>query len=156
MSQMYATVALPRAGKSSFANEWKRGDRLRAVVCADDIRRAIHKGAWNSASEPFVHATEVAMIRALRLGGYSVLVDETNTSEFSLRKILQIDSATAFVYFDTDPEECIRRAHATNQDYLLPVILRCYRNLEKLCDGPPTEEKVQAAIDLLREEYTLL
>lgn len=158
MSKLYFTVGLPRCGKSTLAYKWlnKESDikvegysgRLaneyecgpktarrffpRAVVNGDDFRMAIHGDIYHKETEGFVGAAVFAAIRALLLTGHDVLFDETNSSEWSIRRIFEINPQAVAIRVDTPLQICEERALANNQPYLIPVIQRVDRNLQKL------------------------
>lgn len=143
---LYFTVGCARSGKSTLANKWVRGavsivdhafvpvgvtsDTPRVVVCGDDFRLAIHGALWNSRTEGFVYAAYYAAIRAHLLRGCDVLVDETNTSEPSLRRLFHIDPGAHWVLVPTSEAVCRERAILTKQEYLVPVIARHRKNID--------------------------
>lgn len=81
MAQKFTIMlGLPRSGKTTEARRLSAlGDG--AIVCPDDIRLALHGGAYNQLAEPYVWATAETMARALLIGGQSVIIDATNTTE---------------------------------------------------------------------------
>jgi len=82
----------------------------RVVISGDDIRQALYGSDWNTLCEDYVDSIKWTMIRTLLHSGHTVLLDETNTSKRSLRKILEIDIEAEFAFVNTTPEECHRRA----------------------------------------------
>jgi len=100
---------LPRSGKSTFAKEWLKQEKTRAIVCGDDFRLAIHGPTqYIRLAEPHVFASIFTAIRAL-LMKHEVLFDETNSSENSIRCIFEIDPAAEYVEFGTPPEVRFQR-----------------------------------------------
>jgi len=125
-------IGCPRSGKSTFCKEWVKEEPMRIVVSGDDIRLATYGQRFNKLGENAVYHTLYVMIRALLLGGFTVLVDETNSSEMSITRILEIDSEAKPILIDTSEEVCIERAIATNQKDLIPVIKQIRRNIDRL------------------------
>ena len=82
----------------------------RVLVSGDEIRQALYGSNWNSLCEDYVDSIKYTMVRALLNSGHTVLIDETNTSERSIQKILEIDIDTEFAFVETKPEICHRRA----------------------------------------------
>lgn len=108
----------------------------RVVVSDDAIRLAITGDRFNSFAESQVYAIKYAMIRTLLLQGYDVLVDDTHTSETSIRRLLEIDIDAQFCFVNTGIRTCIDRAKQTNQEDLKSVIWRQAINLHKLIRLP--------------------
>jgi predicted kinase len=152
MNKLYFLIGLPRSGKSFFAQKFLNYKinilnnncytenkpccvlnlNPRAIVCADDIRLALgHR--WNSYTEEFVNAIKIVMIRTL-LKKHDVLVDGTHTTERSIRELLNIDKTAIPFVIRATCEECKKRAKATNQEDLYPIIDRMYNQLCSL-DG---------------------
>jgi predicted kinase len=69
---------LPKSGKSTYARGLQEAGWVR--VCPDDVRRALHGRAHHPPAEPLVWANAELAVRALLLGGHSVVVDATNTT----------------------------------------------------------------------------
>lgn len=148
-------MGLPRSGKSTICRDWSIGkvdfvDGLpdycngpyeqvfpRIIVEDDAIRKAITGDRFNFASESQVYAIKYSMIRTLMEQGYEVLVDDTHTSEPSIRRLLEININSDFCIVDTDPVECINRARATNQTDLVDVVHRHHWNLRNLIGIQP-------------------
>jgi len=78
----------------------------------------------------FIGALKYGMIRTLMEQGYEVMVDDTHTTETSIRRLLEINLNATFILIDTDIEECIQRAINTNQEDLVGVIRRHHSNLQ--------------------------
>lgn len=129
-------IGLPKSGKSTLARKWSIGQRefrsrrrdsekstrLRVIVCAARIRRALgHR--WNSYAEGYVDATKHTMIRAL-LYDYDVLVDGTHTTRPSIQRMFEIDPEAEFVFVDTPPTMCKQNALQAGREDLVPVIDR--------------------------------
>ena len=110
---------------------------------------------YNTRAEPFVYAVKYTMIRALLLT-HDVLVDDTHTTEGSIRKLLEIDPQAEFIFIDTNPFLCMERARKT-EPRLQPIIVRHHDNLKKLTgaeDMSEISEKLPGVIDKLREGIT--
>ena len=147
MGKLLVLVGLPRSGKSTRTKFYEKKGYI--VICADEIRREFGH-TWKRSLEPVVNLVEQTMVRML-LKNHDVLVDETNTSEFSIRKFLQIDPAAVFEFIDTPVKTCVVRAVENKQEYLMPVINRCHENLERL---KKTYGSVEFAIEVIRAEIS--
>lgn len=132
MGSLTFMIGIPRSGKSTYCTEWVRGAPNRAIVCADDIRLALHGKRFEGRAEPMVHAIKMTMIRALLNRGMNVIVDGTHTTEKSIRELLEIYPEANYVLFTTNKDECKRRAKETNQEDLYPVIDRMDLQLQNL------------------------
>lgn len=142
--RLFFTVSRQRAGKSTYCSKWLKNpfdccekwvgdyqfDNPRVIVSGDAIRLATHGMRYNRLGEDAVFATLHTMIRALLITGFDVIVDETNTSEISIRRLLEIDNNAVAIYIDTTEDVCIKRAIESNQLDLIPVIKRVSKNLE--------------------------
>jgi predicted kinase len=80
-----------------------------------------------------VHAITQIMAEALVLAGHeAIIIDDCNVSNvrrqrwYDLAK--RVGATVHFRVFSTDPDECKRRATATGQEDLLPVIDRMARD----------------------------
>ncbi len=138
-ARLFFTMGTPRGGKSTYCTRWAQHlempslDSLpRSIVCADSIRLALHGDRYKSESEPMIFTLDTYFIRALLIRGMDVIVDETNTTERAIRRVLEIDTDAQAIVIDTPVETCIERAYATNQPDLVPVIERVSRQLERL------------------------
>lgn len=132
---LYYCIGLARSGKSTFCEKWKMQQPNRVVVCADNIRLALHGQRFNSLCEAIVEGIKINTIRSQLIGGADVIVDGTHTTEYSIKKILEIDENAMAVLFTTPKEVCIDRAKATNQQDLLPVIDRMKSQMDKLLES---------------------
>jgi predicted kinase len=130
--KLYFCVAMPRSGKSTFCNEWAKGEVNRVIVSSDDIRKALHGKRYETLAETMVFAIKHVMIRALLDRGFTVMVDGTHTSRISIQRILEIDRNAVGILFDTPKETCILRAINTNQTDVIPAIHRTADNLKKI------------------------
>jgi len=138
--KLYFLVGLARAGKSTYVKTWLQNRTpvgvQKIVVCSDEIRLVVNNGnAWCSNTELLVATVAHTMIKSHLLQGREVLFDETNTSLRSLEYIFNIDINAQPIILTTPLDECVRRAHATNQSYLEKPIHRMYRNLLQLQGG---------------------
>lgn len=127
---LYFTIGLARSGKSTFCKKWQTEASNRVVLSGDDFRYAVYGQRWIREGEEIVRSSLITAARALFRAGYDVMIDETNTSEASIRHILAI-SADAKAYFvPTSAETCIDRAHASAHFDLPPSIRRMAKNLK--------------------------
>lgn len=153
VGKLFFCIGLPRCGKSTFCQKWANGDILskvsvdydsdnmsykinrlvkRVVVNVDEIRLSLHGNRYEPLAETMVFAITHVMIRTLLNQGYDVIVDETNTTEISIQRLLEIDPNATPIFIDTPIEECKKRAIETGQPDLLPVIDRIYGNLQRI------------------------
>jgi len=154
--QLYYLIGIARSGKSTFAKKWLNyeytidghdlyrsskfeydADRKpesvpRMVVCSDDIRLALHGQPFVTSAENIVHAIKEITIASQLMKGVDVLVDGTHTTIGSIRAMHLLQRNAIYVYIDADPDECVRRAYATDQAYLEKPIRRMVANLEKI------------------------
>lgn len=120
--RLIAMMGLPRSGKSTIVAELR--EELGApIVRRDAIRLALHGQRFKSEAEPMVKVMSLYMIRSLFLAGHdTVICDETNYSRAARDAVKSSDWDTEFYEVTTGPVECERRAIATGQDDLIPVI----------------------------------
>ncbi len=142
-SRLHFTISAPRAGKSTYCTQWVRffGESVdcgdpgycpRTIVCADEIRLAMHKQRYNRAAEPMVFAVKNFMIKALIGRGMNVIVDGTHTTETSIRRLLEIDLDAVPHLIETPKDVCLERAVQTDQRDLIPHIERTHDQLTRL------------------------
>jgi hypothetical protein len=91
---------VPRCGKSTFCNNWLKNYHgiPKVVISGDDFRLATYGQEYCHTAEAAQGLTVFAAIRAL-VKRHLVLYDETNSSEFSLRRIFEIDKHAQYVTF---------------------------------------------------------
>lgn len=140
MSKIHILIGLPRAGKSTRAEELKRKHGA-VIVRADDIRLELTGQRFQALAEDYVHATKMLMIRTLYRTGHIIIADGTHTRPEHIAELAKIDPVFTYDIIDTDKEECIRRAILTQQDDLIPVIERMAIQLEQLKKDLPLREK---------------
>ena len=137
------SIGLPRSGKSTLINSWlmnARPGEPRVVISGDDFRWILTGDVYHRPAEPQVWSMITTCIRVFLKNNYTVFFDETNTSEWSLTKIFEMDKNAAYVMVRTEPRICIERAYNTHPypEVLEKVIRKLTENLENL-----TEEKVE-------------
>jgi len=133
------TIGLPRSGKSTFCKMWekyedeetKKGCKYdtyhysfphRVVIAGDDFRNALYGKEFSRKGEGMVFAAMDISARALLFHGYDVIIDETATTEETIKRYLRIDINAIPVPINTPVEVCIERAISNNKLYLIPVI----------------------------------
>lgn len=132
------TIGLPRSGKSTFCRKWQQECLYppRIVVSGDSFRYAVYGKEFNRKHEGMVFATMDIAICALLLTGYDVIIDETATTNETIKRYLAIDINAVPVPFNVSAEICRKRAMADNKSYLIPVIddmaERCERLIQDL------------------------
>jgi len=115
-------VGLPRSGKSTYIEKQKWLEKY-PVICPDSFRLAIHGQRFYKPAEPFVWGAVQATIKALFLRGHkTIILDATNTTHSRRKEWEKNEWAVKYVWIKTSPEECKRRALATEQEDLIPVI----------------------------------
>ncbi len=160
--KLYFLVGLPRSGKSFFANKWICGTptevaiskifeigsqnshdqitnvwiaRPRVIIGGDDFRFAIHGRKFQIEAEGHVFACMDTAARALLRRGFDVMIDETSTSEATLRRYLKIDPEATPVFMDATEDECVERAIKDGKRYLIHPISRMAKQLRYLKDN---------------------
>lgn len=152
MCKLFFTIKLPRAGGTTLCKRWQKGEldiinnrfssellsenitrleRIPRVVVTPDAWRLALGHRYNWYVEPVVFAHVQVAIRAL-LQDYDVLVDDTNTSEESIKRLFEIDPEATYALVDTPINTCIDRAYATGQQDLVPVMERMDHNIGNL------------------------
>lgn len=131
------TISPARSGKSTFAKQWliEKEDRWkRVVVNCDLLRLGIHGRRFDKECEGLVHFTKETVIKQHFYEGAHILVDETNTYEWTIQQLLRIDPDATPVYIKSTRQQCIERAIKDGQLDLVEkgVIERHFSNLEKL------------------------
>ena len=127
--RLIVTVGLPRSGKSTWALEQDY-----PIVNPDAMRLAVYGERFNASRENEVWSIVPIMINSLFLAGHDfVIFDATNVTK-RRREAVRNDSLYTcyYVAFNTPPEECIKRAIATGQEDLIPVIEKMYFSYEPI------------------------
>ena len=110
-------------------------------VCPDDVRRVLHGRAHHPPAEPLVWANAELTVRALLLGGHTVVVDATNTTSRRRAPWLRVArdqevTIEAFV-LEMPKAECHERNRASADPVPAEVIDRMNEQWE-----PVTEEGI--------------
>lgn len=165
--KLYFTIGLPRSGKSTYCDLWVRESpviitntwggprgkvsRPRVMVAGDDFRFALHANNYIPDSEPMVFAMMDIAIRAHIHRGIDVIVDETATTEGTIKRYLRIDPEATPVWVNTPVDVCKQRAIETNRSYLIPPIERLAAQFEKLkAEWPHNFLRWQAEVEQRR------
>jgi len=119
LGNFLVTVGLPRSGKSTICRDVYKPLGY-TVVCADDFHVAITGQRHAAKATPLIWACVHACVDALLLSGNRVILDSTNV--YADRRAMYARKGAEFVIVDTPVEECLRRAEATHDDYIIPVI----------------------------------
>lgn len=123
-------MGLPRSGKTTWARS-----TAHPIVNPDSIRLAMHGQRFIAQAEPWVWAMAFAMTEALLRAGHSaVVVDATNGTAARRQQWIDRFKGCSFQFhpIDTPKEECIRRALATGDTEIVPVIERMAAEWEPL------------------------
>ena len=109
------------------------------IVSKDAVRLALHGERFLVEKEDEVHRISRIMIHALFLAGHKVVVlDDTNTTVNRRNQCRSKHWSVRFKVFNTSKEECLRRAEATNDTVIIPVIKKMAAQFDPLTD----EEKM--------------
>lgn len=138
---LIAMMGLPRSGKSTIVSYMMH--YLGApVVRRDAIRLALYGERYRKEGEPMVKAMSLYMIKALFLSGHNIVIcDETNYSRAARDSVKSPEWDTVFYEVYTNAEECKRRAIATGQEDLVPVIDEMFARYEPLGKDEHTVSK---------------
>lgn len=129
-SRTYFFVSNCRSGKTTWAKRWVNEGKNRVVISGDSIRKALTGNRFCLSSEDFVFALYHIMAKSLLADGYTILMDDTNSSKISIQRILEIDPKAVAIMLDTPENVCIERAIATEQYDVVPAIRRISKNLQ--------------------------
>jgi hypothetical protein len=143
-------IGLPRSGKTTLANRWQNGEisfidgeichspveglRKNRVVVKPDIIRLTLGHRYNSYIEHHIKAITYTMVSALLLDGYHVLLDDTHTTQHSIKEVLRLDTNADHYFNRALPLICVQRATLTNQEDLIPIIEKMTNNLAQLAN----------------------
>lgn len=130
--KLFWLCGLPRSGKTTYAKQWVKEKGNRIIISGDSIRKAIHNKDFVFESEGLVFSIIDIIARAYLNDGYEVLIDETATSEETVKRYLKIDIKAQPIFINCDLATCILRAKESNKEYLIPTINRLDKQLKKL------------------------
>jgi len=130
-NRLYFLCGLPRSGKTTASQKWLASNDHRTIISGDEVRLAMTGERYFHELEPHVYAHIITSIR-YRLKFEELLYDDTNTSIFSLYSLFRIDQNAQPIIIDTKKEIRVGRAIALGQDYLIPVIEKCHKNMRFL------------------------
>lgn len=131
MSRFIFSIGIPRSGKSTYLKNLSKSIENCIILSGDSFRYAITGERFNLNSELHVRASLVAAARALLLDGYNVILDETNTSEYNQKQLLDLHESPEIILIHSPIYVCVERAIECNQRDLIPSIHRMQENLEK-------------------------
>jgi len=137
---LLATIGLPRSGKSTYCREIYMNKGY-AVVNPDSFRLAIHGHRSLASAERHVWASVFTAIDGLLIAGNNVIVDATNTNRTNRTQLNE--RGVQYIVFRTPEEECLRRAIATNDDEIIPVIRRMNANYDEPGPGESVLEVIK-------------
>jgi len=116
--KLIMTVGLPRSGKSTWA-----ATQAWPIVCPDQIRYALHGQRFAIEAEPMVWSIAKIMVVSLFASGHNVVIlDATNLKAEDRIKWHDLRWEIEHKVFNTSAEECIRRARAMDDEYIVPII----------------------------------
>lgn len=116
------TVGLPRSGKSSWTKEVTDNNPEIKSVNPDEIRKQLGCYPFVPEREPEVWAETHRQIEELLKTHDKVILDSTNLTKSKRAEWEYLGVDIVGFNFTTSVDECIKRAIATNQEYLVPVI----------------------------------
>jgi hypothetical protein len=154
MGKLIFLVSVPRAGKSTWADDYSVNYGNCVAVNADSFRLAISNDRWNYLTEKFVFATEMAAIRAIRLANpyIDIIKDDCHNSKSAILDCFSLDEKAECKFIPYDVQVCHKRAIDTGQPDLIPVIENFHKDIQKLCEPEPISEKrLYAVVEELRE-----
>ena len=136
--RLIALVGLPRSGKSTLAAKYAQLGY--AVVCADNVRLALHGQRFAPQAEPMVWAITRIMVDALILSGNKVVIDSTNLTR-EQRKPWAVRGAT-FHIVRSSLVDCLKRAKKLGDGGIVPIIQRMARDAEPVLadEGSRTDQ----------------
>ena len=117
MPKLIMTKGLPASGKTTWAKE-QLSDRVKRVN-KDDLRAMLDNSKWSKANEAFVLSVRDYITRYALLGGFDIIVDDTNLApkhEPALRAIAEETGAEFEVKDFTD----VKLATCIQRDYERP------------------------------------
>jgi len=135
--KLYFMIGLPRAGKTTFMNNWKAEDPKRVVVCFDNIRLAMYDKDHIQNMEPFLWELAQIMIKTLLLSGHDVMADDTHSSQWKRDYYKKMNGEG--IYINTPLDICLSRAPQEHREFL-DAIKRMAKNLESF---EPEQESVR-------------
>lgn len=146
--QLFFTRGLPRSGKSTFARKWLTNQKYslkdmlydnkykelyfplrRVIVCGDDFRLATYGQEYDRSCEFASALTMFTAIKAL-LKNHCVLFDETNSSEWSLRRIFEICPNAEYIDIRTEKKECLKRNNKKIAEFVFDRIENNLLNID--------------------------
>ena len=133
MGKLTILIGLPRCGKSTWARKHSSTNNA-IVLSGDDFRLAITGQRFCLNSELHVRANLITAAKALLVNN-NVIVDETNTTYYNQRQLLDLTPNPDIVLWHTPKELCIERAKDCNQYDLIPSIERMNDNLRIMREG---------------------
>jgi len=125
-------IGLPRCGKSTWIKENRTTE---VVVSADDLRYIVYNQRFWGDGEALMWSIRGMMLKYLMQQGVDIIIDETNTTKERRKPILKLAkqfdyTVVGCVVEGAWTDECIRRAKATGQEDLIPVINRMAEQFE--------------------------
>ena len=133
--ELICMMGLPRSGKSTAAMRlsWVLGA---PVVNRDSIRLALHGQRYVKEAEPMVKAVAKIMVKALFKAGHrTVIVDETNLKTSTRDFWHDEEWRRLFLPVSTTADVCLKRAAATEDETIRPIILSMTKTTESLHGG---------------------
>lgn len=110
--KIIVSIGLPASGKSTWARAELRASGNMMRVSRDDIRAMLFH-SWKGRKESIVTGIEEAAIRNAVVGGFDIIIDDTNLNPSTRNKWKTLASTLGVSLveksFDTPIEECIVR-----------------------------------------------
>lgn len=136
MKTLYMTKGLPASGKTTAAKALVATQPGTKRVNKDDLRAMIDGGKWSEANEKFILAARDYLVGGALLGGFHVIVDDTNLvpkHENQLRDLANRHKAKFEIldFTNVSPEECIKRDLVRPNSVGSKVIMDMYNKFLK-------------------------
>lgn len=121
IASLTITRGLPASGKTTWAEQQVASNHGNTVrVSRDDLREKVFGGAPNGILDPHgekqVTLLQAQMVSSLLMGGYHVIIDDTNLKPEAVKQwhgLARSHGADFHIKdFHTSPEECLKRNKA--------------------------------------------
>ena len=133
-NELLFTIGLPRSGKSTRCRElvslYRNLDKTLTIYNEDSLRLSMGC-RYNSWTEDMVETMSKYIIKTLLIDN-NVIIDETHTTEKSIKSVYLIEPNATPIFVSTDLDTCIHRAIENKQSDLVVPIRRMYQNIESL------------------------
>jgi predicted kinase len=132
-------IGIPRSGKTTLVHKNYSDCQ---IICADDIRYALHGKSFVPELENFVWGIHDTMIRANIFRHQNIVIDSTNTTPLGVRKYYDLanmhDYNLRYILVDTPYSLCWERNTELSPEWRRPVEVmeRMRDQLKRLLSDP--------------------